>query len=147
MYVCSYSSVRNVGEKKHGALCYIFMLLSVHVGVYGRVFLLLWCMYSLALCFSGRYIRDFAMVCVWLKLLPLTPCIGRAPHPHRFLTCAFTTVASLGQFVRGGCGVVSTPGHPQLVYYYISILRMISQPPECVHEMIENIERETHSAA
>ena len=72
---------------------------------------------------------------------------ARPPFPHRFLTCVSTTVASWGVFVWGGRGVVSPLARPQLVYYYISILRMISQPPKCDHEMMENIGRYTNSAA
>ena len=72
---------------------------------------------------------------------------GAPPIPLRFLTCAFSTVASWGMFVWGGRGVVSPLDHPQLVYYYISILRMISQPPKCDHEFMEIIGWETNSAA
>ena len=130
----------------------MFMLLLVHVGVYGHVLLLVCCLYLFGLsCFWPSCIREFVMVCVCVCLVELLAveffCGARPPIPHRFLTCAFTTVASWGMFVWGGRGVVSPLGHPQLVYYYISILRMISQPPECDHEIIENIGRERISAA
>ena len=60
------SSVRNVGEKKHGASFYPFMLLSCHVSVSWHVlsFAALCVFVGSLVCFAPSCIREFAIVCV-----------------------------------------------------------------------------------
>ena len=60
----------------------MLMLLSLQVGVYGHVFLLLCCLYLFGLSwFWPSCIREFVMVCVWLNFLRLNSYVGRDPHP------------------------------------------------------------------
>jgi hypothetical protein len=62
----------------------MFMLLSVHVGVYGHVLLLSCCLYLFGLsCFLPSCIREFVMVCVCLVefLAVEFLCGARPPSP------------------------------------------------------------------